>query len=161
MGTFSESLSLINVGVLCCVSMDVAPPYWTTLGEIGSGYLIPGFPWWNGSSVTGRFFKVILPGTGLNSYYSLSSIGQVSELELSFLMDCFSVHYIYPMWSNVFFFTRLQLGWPALHRLGELNVLPHLHQAEVKYFIHLFGHQFCPGDAICSPAVLEYDSLYS
>jgi hypothetical protein len=44
-GTVSVSLLLLKVGILGCVAMDVAPPYWTVLGVISSRCLSPGFPW--------------------------------------------------------------------------------------------------------------------
>jgi hypothetical protein len=59
------SLSLLKVGMLGCVAMDVAPPYGTVLGEINSGCLIPGFPWWDGLSGVGRLSEVLPPGGAL------------------------------------------------------------------------------------------------
>jgi hypothetical protein len=58
-GDFSESLPLLEVDVLGCVAMDVAPPYLTALAGIDSMYLSPGFPWWDGPSSAGRFSKVV------------------------------------------------------------------------------------------------------
>jgi hypothetical protein len=58
----SVSLSLLKVGMLDCVAMDVAPSYWTSLRGVGSGCLSPGFSWNDGPSNTGGFSEVVLPG---------------------------------------------------------------------------------------------------
>jgi hypothetical protein len=50
--------------MLGCVTMDVAPPYQTALGGVGSGCLSPSFPWWDGPSGASR--DVVIPqGAGL------------------------------------------------------------------------------------------------
>jgi hypothetical protein len=43
-GAFSVSLFLLKVGMLGCVAMDIASPYWTVLWGIGSRCLSPVFP---------------------------------------------------------------------------------------------------------------------
>jgi hypothetical protein len=57
------------------------------------------------------------------------------------------------MWC-CFHQTTTRLPCPAW--LGELKFLLTHPEAELKYSIHLFGYQYCPGDAICPPAVLDY-----
>jgi hypothetical protein len=39
--------------------------------------------------------------------------------------------------------------------VGELSLLAHPCQAKVNCTLHLFGHQFCPGVAICPSAALD------
>jgi hypothetical protein len=57
--------SVLKVGIWTAVAIDVAPPYWTTLRVICSGYLSPGFLWWDGISGGGEFSEVLLRGAGI------------------------------------------------------------------------------------------------
>jgi hypothetical protein len=41
--TFNKTLSLLKVGMLGCVTVDLSPPYQTALWGISSGCLNPGF----------------------------------------------------------------------------------------------------------------------
>jgi hypothetical protein len=51
------SLSLLKVGMLCCVEMDVASPCQTAV--VVSQCLSLGFPFWVEPSGTGRFSEVV------------------------------------------------------------------------------------------------------
>jgi hypothetical protein len=48
--TFSVSLSLLKVGILGCVAMDIVPPDWTALGRVRSECLCPQLLWCDGPS---------------------------------------------------------------------------------------------------------------
>jgi hypothetical protein len=66
--------------------MDVVPPHHTTFEGISSGYFNSGFPW-VGLFGVGRFYRVVIPGAGL-------LIGQAWELQLSFLINHISSHFL-------------------------------------------------------------------
>jgi hypothetical protein len=61
---FPVSLPHLKVDRLGYVAMDVAPPYRTAFLVHQSGYLSPGFPWWDGLCGISRFSEVVPPGAG-------------------------------------------------------------------------------------------------
>jgi hypothetical protein len=75
------------------------------------------------------------------------------ELELSFLVDCFSLgkllvsaHYSFSkMVEGAVIFLRLQLGHHTPTLVGSAQNSASPRQAEVKISLCLLGHQFCPG----------------
>jgi hypothetical protein len=117
------SLSLLKVDIrLGSVAMDVVLPYRTALGGIRSGYLSPGFSWWDGLFGVGRFSEVVLCEFLLT--------GQAWELELNIMVHCFSLNSVsfrslpvFPRWWNVLLFSAQQP--PPTHTLdrGEIFLL--------------------------------------
>jgi hypothetical protein len=83
------SVSVPSQGCLGCVAMDVAHPYRTTLGGVGSECLSPVFPWWDGLSGSGGFSEVVLYGASLWAF--AGPFCTQGKLPMSFLIAYYQI----------------------------------------------------------------------
>jgi hypothetical protein len=104
-GAFSVSLSLLKVGTLGYVAMDVAALCWTVQLGVGSGFLSPVFPWC-GRPVWSRWISGVLSPGGcfVSSCWSLLPTGKVATKRNDHsLPDS-------PRWSDMFLFSLVGSG---------------------------------------------------
>jgi hypothetical protein len=100
-GAFSESLSLLKVGMLGCVVNGVAPSCWTGFRGVSSRCLSPVLPWCDRLSNADGISEVVQPeGCFVSSCWSLLPTGQVS-IEL-YARSLFSLVPDSPRWSDMF-----------------------------------------------------------
>jgi hypothetical protein len=154
------SLPLLNVGMLDCMAMDVAPPYQTALGGIHSGCLSPGCSWWDGSSgVEGSpkwsHEEVRCEQSPAPTVHRASLEGRI-ELFGPVFFSWKSVSFSSTSFSKVvecvIVFPRLWPGHPTPTQPGSAQFPSLFHQTGMIFSLHYF---FLRG-AICLPDALDY-----
>jgi hypothetical protein len=151
--------SLLKVGMLGCVTMDVSLPYQTMLGAISSRCLSLGFlsrmgPLW------GQVFRSVHMRTWyMWSHQSLPLTGQVCDVELSFSPGRLSIsaHFQFLQGSAITSFHHSAAELPHCHRANSsVHSAPPTPDSWKTFPPHIWPPVFSRGFAVGPPAKLEY-----